>query len=133
MNKVSGSLHDALLDAVRGHDADHVEVRVDESESTQLSYRGRRLEEVGRSSGRGGCVRALVNGGWAFATFNDVEDLRTKAEAVVKQARMTAHERSYFAHVDPVTDVVEAGRSGRSHRAVPLNTKKELLDRYNGI
>ncbi|MBI2957288.1 MAG: TldD/PmbA family protein, partial [Chloroflexi bacterium] len=47
--------------------------------------------------------------------------------------RMTAHERSYFAHVDPVTDVVEAGRSGRSHRAVPLNTKKELLDRYNGI
>ncbi len=52
-DKTYGALRDALMKAVRGHDADHVEIRVEESDSTHLSYRGKRLEEVGRVSGRG--------------------------------------------------------------------------------
>jgi len=121
-------LHDAMVEAVRGHNADHVEIRVEETESTQLSYRGARLEEVGRSAARGGCVRALVRGGWAFASFNDIEHLRSKVEAVVIQARMAARDKSDFAGMAPVTDIVASQPAGNSPRSVPLNAKKELLD-----
>lgn len=130
---LSGSLRDALVDAVRGHDADHVEVRVEETESTQLGYRGKRLEEVGRSSGRGGCARALVKGGWGFSTFNDLDDLRGKAETAVAQARIAARDGASFALVEPVTDVVEPPGAGKNPGGIALSAKKELLDRYNEI
>ena len=126
-------LHDAMVEAVRGHNADHVEIRVEETESTQLSYRGARLEEVGRSAGRGGCVRALVRGGWAFASFNDIEHLKSKVQAVVIKARMAAREKSDFAGIAPVTDIVASQPAGNSPRSVPLNAKKELLGEYNHL
>ncbi len=132
-NTGAGPLLDEMLDAVHGHEADHVEIRVDEGDSTQLSYRSKRLEEVGRVSSRGGCIRALVKGGWAFGTFNDTSDLRSKAAAVVRQARMTAREKSDFSQVPKVTDTVRPPENVKSPGAVPLGKKKEILDQYNEI
>lgn len=132
-NSTSDALRDMLTEAVRGHEADHVEIRVEESDSTHLSYRGKRLEEVGRVSGRGGCVRALVRGGWAFSSFNDIEDLRAKVEAVVKQARLTARDKSEFAAAEPVSDVVMTSTTGVSPCSISLGEKKGQLDQYNEI
>src|SRR5207247_10305124 len=63
-------LRQQLEEALKGHNADYVEIRLEESHTTQLSYRGRELEEIGRTTNLGGCVRAAYKGGWGFVSFN---------------------------------------------------------------
>ncbi|MCH7484375.1 MAG: hypothetical protein IIA90_04420, partial [Chloroflexi bacterium] len=57
---------DEIEKAVRGHNADYVEVRFDDTATNRLVYRGQELEEIGRTQSFGGCARALVNGGWGL-------------------------------------------------------------------
>lgn len=125
-------MREAIEAALKGHHADYVELRLEEGESTRLIYRGRELEDLGRTNFRGGNVRALVKGGWGFATFNQVEDLRERVVMAVQQARLVGHEESRLAEVEPVVDVVEpyivVDPSG-----VPLSRKKEILDSYNDL
>ncbi len=52
-------LREELEEALRGHNADFVEIRVEETESTQLSYRDRELDEVGRNVNLGVRARRL--------------------------------------------------------------------------
>ena len=63
-------MRNQLFDALKGHSADYIEVRLEESQSTNITYRGKRLEEINRTSSCGGNVRALVRGGWGFVSFN---------------------------------------------------------------
>jgi TldD protein len=56
-----------LAEMLRGQNADYVEGRLEQRNSSHISYRGRRLETIGRSSAIGGNVRALVKDGWGFA------------------------------------------------------------------
>ena len=94
--------------AVKGHKADYLEVRIDDTSTNRLVYRGKALEEIGRTRSFGGCVRALVNGGWGFVSFNEPSELRARAEEAVTQARHVGKEKSNLAPVDPVVDVVRA-------------------------
>src|SRR2546428_11288305 len=73
--------------ALKGHDADYIEVRIDDTSTNRIVYRGRELEEIGRSRSFGGNVRALVNGGWGFVSFNDATGLRQRVAEAVSQAR----------------------------------------------
>ena len=43
-------LRDQISEALKGHGADYVEVRIEEGESTRLLYRGRELEDVGMTT-----------------------------------------------------------------------------------
>ena len=81
-------LRDQISEALKGHGADYVEVRIEEGESTRLLYRGRELEDVGMTTSLGGNVRALVNGGWGFVSFNNIEGLKDRVENAVRQARL---------------------------------------------
>ncbi|MDP2727591.1 MAG: TldD/PmbA family protein, partial [Dehalococcoidia bacterium] len=126
------STRDSIEAALRGHDADYVELRLEEGEATRLVYRGKELEDLGRTTFRGGNVRALVKGGWGFATFNEVEDLRARVEMAVQQARLVGHEESHFAEVEPIVDIVEPYLLMDPY-TVSLSHKKELLDAYNDI
>ena len=118
--------------ALKGHDADYIEVRVEERESSRIQYRGRELEDVGRSTSRGGNVRALVNGGWGFSSFNKIEGLRDKVALTVKQARLVGREESKLATVESVVDVVSP-QIKKDTSTVPLAQKKRILDEYNDI
>jgi TldD protein len=62
-------MKDKLFAALKTRKADYLEIRLDESSSSRLVYRGKRLEEAGRTASSGGCVKALVNGGWGFVSF----------------------------------------------------------------
>ena len=66
------SFRDLIDDALAGNGADYCEVRIEETDSTRLTWRGKSLEDIAQTSGRGGNVRALVNGGWGFVSFNDL-------------------------------------------------------------
>lgn len=123
-------MRNRLEDALKGHQADYLELRVEEVESTTLRYRGRELEEVGRSLSRGGSVRALIQGGWGFVSFNSLDDLRAYVSLAIAEARLAADGGSRLQEVEPVVDVVRADLA-KDPRTVPLEQKKALLDEYN--
>jgi len=125
-------MRDELANASKGHNADYVEIRLEESQVTRIVYRGQRLEEIGRTTSLGGNVRALVKGGWGFVSFNNVNGLRNKVELAVKQARLVGKEDSKFSPTEPVVDIVTA-ETKKDPTTVPLASKKQMLDEYNGI
>jgi len=121
-----------VVDALKGHVADYVEIRLEEREASRIQYRGRELEDISRSTSLGGNVRALVKGGWGFVSFNELAGMRQEAALAVKQAELVGKEVSRLAPVEPVVDVVDPGVV-KDPRAIPLTQKKGLLDEYNDI
>jgi TldD protein len=125
-------MRDRITQALKSHGADYVEIRIEESETTRIQYRGRELEEIGRTTELGGNVRALVRGGWGFVSFNDLRDLKERVALAVRQARLVGEEVSLLAEVESMVDIVPAELI-KDPREVPLAEKKRLLDEYNGI
>jgi TldD protein len=122
-----------LAQALKGHGADYVEIRLEESQSTFIQYRGRELEDIGTTTSLGGNVRALVRGGWGFVSFNDLDDLPDRVGLAVKQAALVGKETSRFAAVEPSVQVVAEGKGGKDPTTLPLASKKRLLDEYNEV
>ncbi|MSQ32221.1 MAG: TldD/PmbA family protein [Dehalococcoidia bacterium] len=118
--------------AVKGHNADYVEVRVEANESTRVAYRGRELDDIGQTTNLGGCARVCVKGGWGFITFNKLDDLRAKVDLAVQQARLVGNEKTDLAEVKPVVEIVKP-YIVKDPRPIPLSKKKEYLDQYNEI
>lgn len=121
---------DEIETAVRGHNADYVELRIDDTAANRIVYRGKELEEIGRTRNFGGCARALVNGGWGFVSFNEPTDLKARVAEAVAQARHVGKEKSVLAPVAPVVDIVKADVK-KDPRKISLARKKELMDGYN--
>jgi TldD protein len=120
-----------LAQAIKKYSADYIEARLEESQRSYITYRGRELESVGQSTVVGGNVRALVKGGWGFASFNELSDLPRRIELAIKQASLVGREKSKLASVDPIVDTVTTEKD--SPLAIPLAEKKQLLDEYNDI
>lgn len=121
---------DEIEQALRGHDADYLELRLDDTAANRIVYRGRELEEVGRTRSFGGNARALVRAGWGFVSFNEPSALRKRVEEAVSAARHVGREVSALAAVEPVVDSVPLVVK-KDPRTIPLAAKKEMLDRYN--
>jgi len=121
-----------LTEALKGRNADYIEAHLEESQSSYLTYRGRELESIGRTTAIGGNVRALVKGGWGFVSFNNLSELKGSVELAVKQAQLVGNQKSQLAQVEPAVDVVPAEKD-RNPLVIPLAEKKQLLDEYNDI
>jgi len=120
-----------LAEALKGHNADYIEARLEENRSSHIAYRGRQLESIGKTTSVGGNVRALVKGGWGFVSFNDLGELPDKVELAVKQAQLVGNEESKLALTEPVVEVVEIPETAKNPAVIPLAEKKQLLDEYN--
>ena len=118
--------------AIGSVDAQYVEVHIEEASSSNIRYRGRDLEEIGRGTALGGSVRALSGGGWGFASFNDLTDLDAKVRLAVEQAKAVGGERIELAEVPPVVDHVPA-HVDLDPMGVTLTDKKSVLDQYVDI
>ncbi len=125
-------MRDRIAEALRDHGARYVEIRLEQTEGTHLRYRGRELEDVGKTSGMGGNVRALAGGGWGFACFNDLSDLNNKVAMAVSHARQVGGEPVSLATVEPHVDIVSPVIPD-DPRAVPVAEKKRILDQYVDI
>ncbi|MFC1952216.1 TldD/PmbA family protein [Chloroflexota bacterium] len=121
-----------LAEALKDYSADYIEARLEESQSSYITYRGRELESIGRTTAIGGNVRALVRGGWGFVSFNNLDELPTKIDLAVKQAGLVGKGESKLAPVEPVVDTTPA-KTDKNPVAMPLTEKKQLLDEYNDI
>ena len=123
---------DQIVEALRGHEADYIEIRLEESEACIIQYRGRELEDLSRSTSLGGNVRVLSKGGWGFVSFNDLSNLGDKVRLAVKQARLVGKDVSRFAAVAPIVDSVEEVVE-KDASPLALAEKKSLLDEYNEV
>jgi len=129
LSAMNDNLRDLITDALKGHDAQYIELRVDENESTHIRYRGRELEEVNRTTSGGGCVRALAGGGWGFVSFNSLENLKEKVKVALRNARLVGGEPVTLAPVAPV--VIKVHREVKKDPSkISLQDKKALLDQY---
>jgi TldD protein len=112
--------------------ADYIEAHLEESQSSHLTYRGKDLESSDKTCSVGGNIRALVNGGWGFVSFNSLENLEKKAQQAVAQARLVGGGDARVSPTEPIRDKVP-GDLPQNPVEIPLATKKEILDEYNQI
>ncbi len=118
--------------ALKGHKADYIEIRVEDSKSSHMLYRGREIQEAGGSSSLGGNIRALVKGGWGFMSFNDLTDLRDKVKTAVGQASLISGDKRTLAPVQAFEEEVYPAIK-KDPFSISLSQKKKLFDEYNGI
>ena len=118
-------MRDRLTDSLQNNGADYVEVRYEERTTTRVSYRGRRLEEASLSSDSGGCVRALVDGGWGFASFNDIDALEECVTRAVDDARMSSGEALALPEREPF-EASAVSMPARDVMSVSLDEKVAL-------
>ncbi|MDD5189949.1 MAG: TldD/PmbA family protein [Dehalococcoidales bacterium] len=115
---------------LKKQNADYVEAHLEESQTSNLSYRGKNLEQVGKSTSTGGNVRACVKGGWGFVSFNNLDHLKEKVAQAIEQARFVGKETTQLGETPPVVDEVKP-KIKEDPASIPLSAKKKLLDEYN--
>jgi len=111
---------------------DYLEIRIEESEGTEISFRGKEMENVSQPFGKGGCVRALAKGGWGFVSFNELSSLDKKVEMAIAQAKLVGKEKSQLAKVESREDIVLASFS-KSPFEIALSQKVNLMKEYNDL
>ncbi len=125
-------MRETMDKALRVSNAEYTEIRIESVTSSWASFRGEDLDSIGSSRTLGGIVRALVKGGWGYATFNDLSDLETRVRAACQSARLVGKEDSKLAQVEPVVDLLTATLE-KDFREVPLSEKKSVIEAYNKI
>lgn len=121
-----------LAETLKSCSADYIEVHLEDSQTSHITYRGRELESINRSSSIGGNVRALVKGGWGFVSFNNLDDLPGRIETAIKQAQFIGGEEIKLTPAESVVDVIHT-EENKNPVSIPLAEKKQLLDEYNDI
>ncbi len=127
-------MQDQLLSVLHAHQnqVDYLEIRLEQSEYTSLSFRGPLLDGIDRSFSLAGGVRACHKGGWSFVTFNRLEELATRVAEAISQAKLVGTETTQLAAVKPVTATIRV-QMGRDPRGVSLADKRALLEGYNTL
>lgn len=123
---------DLIDTALKGHGADYCEVRIEETDNSRLTYRGKSLENIAQTSGLGGNVRAASNGGWGFSSFNGLDELEAKVADAVAQAKAVGGSETELGEVEPHVDVVPA-HIVHDPKDISLDEKKRIMDHYNDL
>ena len=125
-------MRDRLTEALKVHDVDYADIRIEDKTESEVLFRGPELDRIGSSRTIGGIVRALYKGGWGYATFNDLNHLEARVQEACATAKLVGKETSQLALVEPVLDEIPAAMQ-KDFREVPLSAKKALVEEYNQI
>ncbi|MEN6579383.1 MAG: TldD/PmbA family protein, partial [Anaerolineaceae bacterium] len=125
-------MRDRLQEAIKIHDVEYVDIRIEDKLNTWVNFRGPDLDTIGSARTMGGIVRALYKGGWGYATFNDLEDLPKRVREACATARLVGVGTTYFAPTEPVVDTIKAELI-KDFRQIALADKKSLAEEYNRI
>ncbi len=115
-----------------GADAAEVEIRLEETESTNIAFQKDALETLDKGVSAGGCVRALVNGSWGFASFNSLENLPGRVEQAISVAKALGSGTGKLFPHEPHTDSIPIVIK-RDPRDVPVTETLDLIKNYNEI
>ncbi len=125
-------MHELIQKALTVSGTDYLEIRIEETTSTQVLYSGKELERIGVTTSRGGCVRAAVRGGWGFVSFNDIDQLPHHAHRAASIAQLVANQSTHLAPHTPGL-LHESATPTTDPRTIPLEAKHDLADRYNRL
>ncbi len=125
-------IHDLMQKALSVPGADYMEVRIEETTRTSVVYAGKELERIGETTGRGGCIRASVHGGWGFVSFNDLSDLTAMARRAIEMASLVGKDETKLA---PSSGLIahESCNPGIDPRTISLAEKHDLTHNYNSL
>ena len=131
---MNSSMQDQLQGAIAPYRRaiDYLEIRVEQSESTAISFQGTQLDSIDRNFNLAGGIRACHQGGWSFVTFNGLAELNERIEEAIAQARLVGKESTILAPLEPIVDYV-AVELGRDPRGVTLEEKRALMAEYNQL
>jgi TldD protein len=124
-----------LSDLIRryGKRVDYLAIRLEEAEATDILLRADKIETLSQGISIGGQVRACYQGGWGFASFNQLSTLAERVEEAIAAARIVGEEETILAPIDAVQDICIIPLTGTDPRQIPLAEKKALCDRYSEI
>ncbi|MFP4105640.1 MAG: TldD/PmbA family protein [Phycisphaerae bacterium] len=125
-------MQDRLSSVLKNCGADYAEVRYEQQDNSRIVYRGKELDDAATGKFTGGIVRACVNGGWATATFDSLNDLEHQVAVAVEGAKAVGRESTELAEVDPVV-AENPARLVHDFRGVSLDEKLKLAGSYNEI
>jgi len=128
-------LKELLRQALAASTADYCEIRLEETHVTSIEYRGKNLDQLAQRLQYGGNVRALVDGGWGFVSFNRIDGLAEQVAQACEQARALGaikQGQSQMAAV-PVVDTEIKAAVKLDPRSVTLEEKIKLFSRYNDL
>ncbi|MCJ7696621.1 MAG: TldD/PmbA family protein [Anaerolineaceae bacterium] len=123
-----------IQEALKFSKADYTEIRIEERESTRISYRGKDLENANAVIDKGGVVRCLSRRhGWGVVSFNNLDDLNNKVEQAYQCAQVAqSDEPIELGHIEVVEEHIQALMK-HDFRDVPMASKKALVENYNNI
>lgn len=111
---------------------DYLEIRVEQSESTAISFRGPELDAVDRNFSLAGGIRACYKGGWSFVTFEGLSELKERIEEAIAAAKIVGTESTMLAPVETIEDYVSVAMVS-DPRAISLPEKRQLMENYNKL
>lgn len=127
-------MRDQIAAALKRSKADYTEIRLEERETTTVSYRGADLENAGAVIDAGGIVRCMCkDGGWGIATFNARDNLAAKVEQAYQCAKVVHAEEPIEMAPIPVIEDHLTVTLAHDFRGVSLAEKKALIEGYNAI
>ncbi len=127
-------MQDKIRAALQSSKADYTEIRLEERESTTVSYRGKDLESARANIDAGGIVRCLCkDGGWGIASFNNRDDLLTKVEQAYQCAKLVQSEEPIELAPAPVIEDRVTVSLDHDFRGISMADKKALIEGYNDI
>jgi TldD protein len=99
-------MKEMLKHAIAGSGADFVEIRLEDTSRTGISFSGKDIKKAQSTRDYGGYVRALIDGSWGFISFNNPEHLKALVGDAEKRARAAGKGDTRLAEVRPVQDEV---------------------------
>jgi len=116
---------------------EYMEIRLEQREATSLLFRLTNVDSATARVDLGGNVRALVNGGWGFAAFNDISALDKACDDAITSARyvgsfIPAEDKVRLARVTTAYDECSLGIK-RGAKDVSLAEKMKVMGEYAEI
>jgi TldD protein len=126
-------LRDRIEAALKaGPEADNLTIRVEQVDSTSIAFQKDELDSLSIGKSIGGSVRALVNGGWGFVSFQEFDDLEERVRQAIEHAKFVSGEDVKLTEVAPVVDDVPLEVAYHPDE-VPLSEKVSMVRNYNDI
>jgi len=127
-------MRNKIQEAIKRSRADYTEIRIEEKESTRVSFRGKDLENANAVIDKGGVVRCLIRkNGWGVATFNNLDDLLNKVDQAYQCALVAQSDEPIALGVSEVFEEHIQAEMKTDFRDVSMAAKKALVENYNNI
>ncbi len=118
---------------ISGLAVDYADIRVEESEATEIIFRGKELDDIGTGFEKGGCLRVFHRGNWVVGTFTTVDDrLRELARELAGQATRLPPREGGLIALPAFEDAIRLPKQ-YDPREVQLQDKEALIKYYNKI